>query len=111
MAEIRLDGHLAKRARCSVDPADGTAWLVLEVSQGARSVCAAARWRMGQGLAAQHACSRAAARMAKGTRVSIRAGGWELDRKAEQLVLVAVKDVTQFDIPAPLGAQPEKETA
>lgn len=110
MSKINLEGRLARQARKTVEP-DGTAWLVLEVGQADRAVCATARWRIGNGHGAQFACGKAADRMVKGTRVHIRADGWELDRKAEQLVLVGVHDVIQLDIPAPLGAQPEKEAA
>jgi hypothetical protein len=110
MTALRLEGQLARDARRAVEP-DGTAGLVLQVSQGPHSVCATARWRMGTGHGAQYACGKAAKRMTKGTRVLITAAGWELDRKAEQLVLVGVREVLQLDIPAPLGAQPEREAA
>lgn len=106
MSEIRVEGQLVRQARRAMEP-NGTAWLLLEVAPAADGTEAHARWRMGQGEAAQHACSRAASRMKPGTQVRIKAAGWRI--KARRLELTDVSDVTQLDIPTPIGEPAEME--
>jgi len=96
---IRLTGHLHRDARTAAG-VDGSAFLIVEVSQGQRSVCAVARHRMGTGPAAHFAAQNRAYHLRRGARVTVYATGWTVDPANQQLVLCGVSRVEAMDAPA-----------
>lgn len=91
MSAITLRGHLLADAR-SYTQADGTAWITLRILSADQT--ALARWRIGQGYAAQYAAEQGARALGVGTAVTVHAAAWDIDAAGE-LRLYGIDSVEQ----------------
>jgi hypothetical protein len=100
MSALRITGTLGRAAEARTST-DGVAWLCIELHQGAGSMAATARLRIGHGPAAQIAARHKARLLPAGSRVTVHAAGYAIAHlPSDHLVLLGV-DFIEHQAPAP----------
>jgi hypothetical protein len=111
MSAIRVTGTLLRHAHTATGT-DGSAWVVVDLSQGAHSAVCHARHLCGQGTAAQFAAANAVHHLKRGAQVTVHASGYDVrNTPTPHLLLLGVDLIEQLSLQPCRAAAPEKEHA
>jgi hypothetical protein len=100
---IRVTGTLLRNAHTATGT-DGSAWVVVDLSQGDRSAVCHARRPYGPGHAAQFAAANAVHHLKRGAQVTVHAAGYDIRHSPTPHLLLLGVDVIEQ-----LAHQPRNE--
>ena len=100
MSAIRITGTLGRDAELRF-ATDGSAWLILEIHQAGAGLAVQARRRVGGGEAGAVAARNSAAHLRKGTRVTVHAGGYDIEHLPTPHLVLSRVDMIEHQPIAP----------